>query len=53
MNFSCSSFSWETKDGKHLLGRTYDDYGNLSQNAIIVINRNHVLNLVCNGENIF
>ena len=53
MKFSCSSFSWETKDGKHLLGRTYDDYGDLSQNSIIVVNRNHVLNLVCKGENIF
>ncbi len=24
MNFACSSFSWETNDKKHLLGRTYE-----------------------------
>lgn len=53
MDFSCSSFSWETEDGKHLLGRTYDDYGSLSKNAIVCINRNHSMNLLCNGENVF
>ncbi len=52
MKFLCSSFSWDTKDGKHLLGRTYDDYGSLSENAIFCINRNHTINLLCKGKNI-
>ena len=30
MEFACSSFSWETKDGRHLLGRTYDQFGDLA-----------------------
>lgn len=35
MNFGCSSFSWETKDGRHLLGRTYDQFGSLEANRVI------------------
>ena len=35
MNFGCSSFSWETADGKHLLGRTYDQFGDLTANRVI------------------
>ena len=35
MNFGCSSFSWETADGKHLLGRTYDQFGDLAANRVI------------------
>lgn len=35
MKFGCSSFSWETKDGRHLLGRTYDQFGNLRTNRVI------------------
>lgn len=34
MEFGCSSFSWETKDGLHLLGRTYDQFGDLRANQI-------------------
>ena len=34
MNFACSSFSWETNDKKHLLGRTYDQFGDLRGNSI-------------------
>lgn len=37
MNFGCSSFSWETKDGKHLLGRTYDQFGDLRTNRVIAV----------------
>ncbi|MCI8441638.1 MAG: linear amide C-N hydrolase [Provencibacterium sp.] len=37
MNFGCSSFSWETKDGRHLLGRTYDQFGNLQKNQVIAL----------------
>lgn len=40
MTLGCSSFSWETEDQKHLLGRTYDQFGNLSQNRIAVVPRN-------------
>lgn len=35
MNFGCSSFTWETEDGQHLLGRTYDRFGNLKSNRVI------------------
>ena len=37
MNFGCSSFSWKTKDGRHLLGRTYDQLGNLRANRVICV----------------
>lgn len=37
MRFGCSSFSWNTEDGKHLLGRTYDQFGNLEKNKIAVV----------------
>lgn len=35
MNFACSSFSWQTTDGLHLLGRTYDQFGDLKANRVI------------------
>lgn len=35
MEFGCSSFSWETKDGRHLLGRTYDRFGDLRANRVL------------------
>ena len=35
MEFGCTSFSWETRDGRHLLGRTYDQFGNLRANRVI------------------
>ena len=35
MNFGCSSFSWKTKNGLHLLGRTYDQFGDLAANRVI------------------
>ena len=37
MMFGCSSFSWETADGCHLLGRTYDQFGDLRMNRVIGI----------------
>ena len=39
MIFGCSSFSWETKDGQHLLGRTYDQFGDLAANRVISVPR--------------
>lgn len=45
MKFACSSFSWETEDNKHLLGRTYDQFGNLDGNKILVIPKDYTLNL--------
>lgn len=51
MNFACSSFSWSTKDNKHLLGRTYDQFGNLQGNKIVVIPRNYTINLEVNNRN--
>ncbi len=35
MNFGCSSFSWTTEDGCHLLGRTYDQLGDLRANRVV------------------
>ena len=35
MDLGCSSFSWTTKDGRHLLGRTYDQFGDLAANRVI------------------
>lgn len=43
--FGCSCFSWDTADGKHLLGRTYDQFGNLEDNRIAVIPRGWQLSL--------
>ena len=37
MDFGCSSFSWETKNGLHLLGRTYDQFGDLAANRILSV----------------
>lgn len=37
MHIGCSSFSWETKDGRHLLGRTYDQFGDLKANRVIAL----------------
>lgn len=37
MELGCSSFSWETKDGRHLLGRTYDQFGDLKVNRVIAV----------------
>ena len=41
MDFGCSSFSWETKDGLHLLGRTYDQFGDLAANRVVSVPRGY------------
>lgn len=41
MNLGCSSFSWETRDGRHLLGRTYDQFGDLRANRVISVPKGH------------
>lgn len=43
MESGCSSFSWETQDKKHLLGRTYDQFGNLDGNRIAAVPRNYIM----------
>lgn len=43
--FGCSGFTWDTEDGKHLLGRTYDQFGNLEGNRIAVVPRNYRMRL--------
>jgi len=48
MEVGCSSFTWETHDKNHLLGRTYDYFGNLDANKIVIIPRNHTLKLEIN-----
>ena len=37
MDFGCSSFSWRTEDGRRLLGRTYDQFGDLAANRVISV----------------
>ena len=39
MDFGCSSFSWRTEDNRHLLGRTYDQFGDLTANRVISVPR--------------
>ncbi|MDO4438773.1 MAG: linear amide C-N hydrolase [Eubacteriales bacterium] len=46
MDFGCPSFSWDTLDNKHLLGRTYDQYGDLKANKVIVVPKNAVCKTV-------
>lgn len=41
----CTCFTWETEDNRHLLGRTYDQCGNLRGNSIAVVPRNYPLRL--------
>ena len=53
MKFACSSFSWHTNDNKHLLGRTYDFFGNLDSNSIAIVPRNYETNLLIDGTNMF
>lgn len=44
-DFGCSGFTWETEDKKHLLGRTYDQFGNLEGNGIAVVPRGERMRL--------
>lgn len=50
MDFGCSSFSWETKDGLHLLGRTYDQFGDLAANRVISVPRGYPCSPALHGE---
>ena len=50
MNLGCSSFAWETKDNKHLLGRTYDQFGNLDGNRIVAVPRGYEIYLESSME---
>lgn len=45
LNMGCTCFTWETEDNQHLLGRTYDQCGNLQGNSIAVVPRNYPLRL--------
>ena len=51
MNFGCSSFSWETKNGLHLLGRTYDQFGDLTANRVISVPQGYPCSPVLHPEN--
>lgn len=48
INMGCTCFTWETLDHMHLLGRTYDQCGNLMGNRVAVIPRNYPLRLEIN-----
>ena len=50
MDFGCSSFSWETKDGLHLLGRTYDQFGDLAANRVISAPQGYPCSPALHGE---
>lgn len=45
MKASCSSFTCRSSDGKHFLGRTYDEYGDISTNKVVVIPHNYEIKL--------
>ncbi len=49
-DMGCTCFTWETDDHMHLLGRTYDQCGNLQGNRIAVIPRNYPLKLEINEK---
>lgn len=51
MDFGCSSFSWETKNGLHLLGRTYDQFGDLAANRVISVPQGDPCSPVLHPEN--
>lgn len=53
MKYGCSSFSWETIDHNHLLGRTYDQFGTLEQNCIAFVPSKTSLQFHPNGEKTF
>lgn len=46
MDFACSSFTWKTLDNKHLLGRTYDQFGDLGENSILFVPKNFNFSLL-------
>ena len=48
--FGCTSFAWHTVDGCHLLGRTYDMFGDLSGNRITVVAPGYELHTSPSGE---
>ena len=50
MDFGCSSFSWETKNGLHLLGRTYDQFGDLAANRILSVPQGYPCSPTLHGE---
>ena len=50
MDFGCSSFSWETKNGLHLLGRTYDQFGDLAANRVISVPQRYPCSPALHGE---
>ena len=50
MKSGCSSFSWETEDKNHLLGRTYDQFGNLDGNKIAFIPKGYSIKLEINEK---
>ena len=50
LDSGCSSFSWDTEDGKHLLGRTYDMFGDLGADEISVIGKGYDLPLDPEGK---
>ena len=50
MDLGCSSFSWETRSGLHLLGRTYDQFGDLAANRVISVPRGCPCSPALHGE---
>lgn len=50
MKASCSSFTCKSTDGKHFLGRTYDEYGDISANKVAIIPRGYEISLTFMGN---
>ena len=50
MKASCSSFTCQSADGKHFLGRTYDEYGDISANKVSIIPRGYEISLTFMGN---
>lgn len=50
MKASCSSFTCRSADGKHFLGRTYDEYGDISVNKVSIIPRGYEISLTFTGK---
>lgn len=47
---ACSSFTCSSTDGRHFLGRTYDEYGTIDANRVAVIPRGHSVALTFTGD---
>lgn len=50
MKASCSSFTCVSADKKHFLGRTYDEYGDITNNKVVIIPKGYQISLTFMGK---